>query len=91
MKKLITIMSAEEVVGSIAHLLRNEYSDLLDRIEKEIEEKTLDEILHEQFVLYGGIIDFHMLNPIEKEFLKIYDSESYYICTFGDEYCKNIF
>ena len=38
MKKVITIMNAEEVVGSIAHLLRNDYSDLLDRIEKEIEE-----------------------------------------------------
>lgn len=91
MKKLITIMSAEEVVGSIAHLLRNEYSDLLDRIEKEIEEKTLDEILSDYFDRTGGIIDMHKLTPTEKDFLLLKESENYYICTFGDEYCKNIF
>lgn len=84
-------MSAEEVVGSIAHLLRNEYSDLLEKIEKEFEEKTLDEILSDYFDRTGGIIDIHKLTLKEKEFLKIYDSESYYICTFGDKYCKNIF
>ena len=90
MKKAITIMNAEEVVGSIAHLLRNDYSDLLDRIEKEIEEKTLNEILTEQFELYGGIMDIHMLTQKEKDFLQIYESDNYFICTFGDEYCQNI-
>ena len=90
MKKMITIMNAEEVIGSIAHLLRNEYSDLLERIENEYEEKTLDEILREQFELYGGIIDMKMLTQEEKEFLQIYDSNNYFICIFNDEYCQNV-
>ena len=89
MKKQITLMSAEEVVGSIAHLLRSDYMDLLLTIETEIEEKTLDEIISE-YCDNVGIIDIHKLTPEEKSFLLICDSENYYISTFGDEYCKTV-
>lgn len=90
MKKVITIMNAEEVIGSIAHLLRSDYMDLLFKIEEGIEkEKTLSEIVGD-YCDNPGIFNFHKLSPDEKAFLQIFDSENYFISTFGDEYCETI-
>ena len=88
MKKVITIMSAEEVLGSLTPILRSDYMDLLLKIEKETEEKTLDEILSEYYDEFG-IADIHRLTSKERGFLNIFTSENYYVSTFNDEYCKD--
>lgn len=89
MKKLITLMNTEEMIGSIAHLLRTQYIVLLKKIEDEIEDKTLDKIVSDYYDKFG-IEEVHKLNPNEKSFLQIYDSENYYIFTSDEKYCKDI-
>lgn len=89
MERKITVMSAEEVLGSML-LVLDEYPDLMKRIKKNEDGYNLGEILAQYYYDGNRIADIEMLNEEIVEFLNLPENKSWFISTWHDEYVENL-
>lgn len=92
MERKITVMSAEEVLGSMI-LVLDEYPDLMERIKKNVEDKdgySLGEILAQYYYDGKKIVDVEMLDEQTIEFLNLPENKPWFISTFNNEYVENL-
>ena len=92
MERKITVMSAEEVLGSMI-LVLDEYPDLMERIKKNVEDEdgySLGEILAQYYYDGKKIVDVEMLDEQTIEFLNLPENKPWFISTFNNEYVENL-
>lgn len=92
MERKITVMSAEEVLGSMI-LVLDEYPDLMERIKKNVEDEdgyNLGEILAQYYYDGNEIENIEMLNTQTVRFLNLPENRSWFISTWRHEYVENL-
>lgn len=89
MERKITVMSAEEVLGSML-LVLDEYPDLMERIKKNEDGYNLGEILAQYYYDGKKIVDVEMLDEETIEFLNLPENKPWFISTFNNEYVENL-
>ena len=92
MERKITVMSAEEVLGSMI-LVLDEYPDLMERIKKNVEDEdgySLGEILAQYYYDGNEIENIEMLNVQTVRFLNLPESRSWFVSTWRHEYVENL-
>lgn len=92
MERKITVMSAEEVLGSMI-LVLDEYPDLMERIKKNVEDEdgySLGEILAQYYYDGNEIENIEMLNVQTVRFLNLPENRSWFVSTWRHEYVENL-
>ena len=92
MERKITVMSAEEVLGSMI-LVLDEYPDLMERIKKNEEDEdgySLDTILAQYYYDGNEIENIEMLNVQTVRFLNLPENRSWFVSTWRHEYVENL-
>ena len=92
MERKITVMSAEEVLGSMI-LILDEYPDLMERIKKNEEDEdgySLDTILAQYYYDGNEIENIEMLNVQTVRFLNLPENRSWFVSTWRHEYVENL-
>lgn len=92
MERKITVMSAEEVLGSMI-LVLDEYPDLMERIKKNVEDEdgySLGEILAQYYYDGNEIENIEMLNVQTVRFLNLPENRAWFVSTWRHEYVENL-
>ena len=89
MERKITVMSAEEVLGSMI-LVLDEYPDLMEKIKKNEDEYNLGEILAQYYYDGNEIENIEMLNVQTVRFLNLPENRSWFVSTWRHEYVENL-
>lgn len=92
MERKITVMSAEEVLGSMI-LVLDEYPDLMERIKKNVEDEdrySLGEILAQYYYDGNEIENIEMLNVQTVRFLNLPENRAWFVSTWRHEHVENL-